>query len=298
MQEFEDIDLRHVAPYMERWERTATPASDYSFPILWGWAKDYGYQVAVEKSDDLFWIRQTIPRLYNLAPIGDWRRNDWAELVSANYGKKCKFWLVPEQLLDIWRAQFGSRIEAESDRGNWEYLYSLRELASLSGNKYMKKRNRVNQFRRSYDYVYRPIDCALIPSVLEFHNVWCQANGCANTPTLQQEANGISRILSHWGEIPHLRGGVIEVGGKIVAYTVGELSGKETLIIHFEKASLEYGAAYQVINKEFLVHMLEREPELVTVNREEDMNDQGLREAKLSYLPVGFIKKYRVKISL
>lgn len=295
--EFEDIDLRHIAPYMEHWEQTAQLASDYSFPILWGWASDYGYQVAVEEATKLFWIRQTLPRVYNLAPIGDWRRDDWAELIAARCGRKCEFWLVPEALLDIWREQFGGAIEAETDRGNWEYLYNAGDLASLAGNKYMKKRNRVNQFRRSFDYTYRPITRDLIPSVLEFHDIWCQANGCDQTLTLKQESHGIRRILGHWGEIPHMRGGVIEVGGKIVAYTLGELSGTD-LLIHFEKASLEYGAAYQTINKEFLVHMLEQEPGLTTVNREEDMNAPGLREAKLSYLPVGFIKKYYVKISL
>ena len=70
------------------------------------------------------------------------------------------------------------------------------------------------------------------------------------------------------------------------------------MLVHFEKASLEYGAGYQVINKEFLSHMLDEDPDLVTVNREEDMNDPGLREAKMSYLPKGFIKKFHVKMSL
>lgn len=297
MLSFEDIDLKHVAPYMEHWERTVVRASDYSFPILWGWAKDYKYQVAVEKETGLFWIRQTGPRTFNLAPIGDWQRDDWARLISERCGNKSEFWLVPEELLEIWRQQFGAHIEAESDRGNWEYVYNVHELAALAGNKYMKKRNRVNQFRRTYDYTYKPISCQLIPDVMEFHSAWCQANDCSGTPTLQQEQHGIMRILGHWGEIPHMRGGVIEVGGKIVAYTLGEISGSD-LLIHFEKASLEYGAAYQTINKEFLLHMLEDEPGLLTVNREEDMNDPGLREAKLSYLPVSFIKKYRVKISL
>ena len=38
--------------------------------------------------------------------------------------------------------------------------------------------------------------------------------------------------------------------------------------------------------------MLEDHPELRIVNREEDLNDLGLRESKMSYLPIGFIKKY------
>lgn len=294
---FEDIDLKHVAPYMKHSGRAFVYASDYSFTILWGWAADYGYQVAIEEETELLWIRQTIPQMYNLAPIGNWERTDWAERLRERFGEKCEFWFVPEKLLEIWREQLGRAItEEESDRGNWEYIYDILELSTLAGNKYMKKRNRVNQFRRTYDYVYKPINCAIIPEVQAFHDAWCAANGCSTTPALQREAHGIRRILCHWGEIPHLRGGVIEVGGTIVAYTIGELAGKN-LLVHFEKASYEYSSAYQVINKEFLVHMLEHEPWLTTVNREEDMNDPGLREAKLSYLPTDFIKKYRVKIA-
>ncbi|MDL2298320.1 phosphatidylglycerol lysyltransferase domain-containing protein [Synergistaceae bacterium OttesenSCG-928-D05] len=294
---FKNIELADVVPYMEHWEETDQQASDYSFPILWGWAQDYGYQTAVEKESGLFWIRQTVPDIYNLAPIGDWQRDTWEQLITERFGKKCEFWLVPERLLDVWKAQFGDRLEAEDDRGNWEYLYHIADLASLAGNKYMRKRNRVNQFRRRYDYVYKPITHDVIPEVIRFQEAWCQANDCGTTPGLLHEHHGILRILNHWCEIPHMRGGLIEVGGRIVAYTIGELS-ESMLIVHFEKASLEYSAAYQAINQEFLAHILEEKPEIKIVNREEDMNDPGLRDAKMSYLPVDFIKKYHVKIKL
>lgn len=45
-----------------------------------------------------------------------------------------------------------------------------------------------------------------------------------------------------------------------------------------------------------MCHMLQEHPEIAVANREEDMNDPGLREAKMSYLPTDFIKKYRVRI--
>jgi hypothetical protein len=41
----------------------------------------------------------------------------------------------------------------------------------------------------------------------------------------------------------------------------------------------------------FIAHSAQN---FLTVNREQDLNDEGLRKAKLSYHPVEFLRKYRV----
>ena len=292
---FKHIEIEDLSFFQNYWHAAIQKASDYSFPILWGWADDYGYQTAQEDDGSLLWIRQTTPQNYDLAPLGVWQRDDWAELIRKRFGEEIEFWLVPEKLLNIWKTQFADMMSVEDMRGSWEYLYDIRDLAALPGNRFMKKRNRVNQFRRNYDYSYKPISKELINAVLDFQHVWCQVNNGCTDNGLLQENRGIIKILNNWEKIPHLVGGVIEVSGKIAAYTIGEIAS-HTIFVHFEKASLEYGAAYQAINKEFMTHMLKQNPELAVANREEDMNDPGLREAKMSYMPTDFTKKYRVKI--
>lgn len=295
--EFKDIELEDAQLLVKSWINVPCHTSDYSFPILWGWASEYGYQTAKDESVDFLWVRQTIPSVYNLAPIGTWDINNWEEIITTRFGKNAEFCLVPEPLVDIWKSLFPGKIDAEDDRGSWEYLYDIQALSSLSGNKYMRKRNRINQFSRMYNYTYSPITADNAADVMDFQTSWCQANDCGRTPGLKKENHCIQRILRHWNDIPNLKGGIIYVGQNIAAYTIGELAN-DTVIVHFEKASLEYNAGYQAINKEFLTHMLEENPSLKTVNREEDMNDAGLRESKMSYLPKGFIKKYYVTFNL
>ncbi|MDY0283262.1 MAG: hypothetical protein RBQ82_01995, partial [Synergistaceae bacterium] len=73
MLEFRDIQIEDISFFENYWQITSQRASDYSFPILWGWAGDYGYQTAREDDEDLLWIRQTVPRNYDLAPLGQWK---------------------------------------------------------------------------------------------------------------------------------------------------------------------------------------------------------------------------------
>jgi len=293
MLNFKAIELQDAQAYMRHWKATMQRSSDYCFPILWGWAPSYGYQVALD--DDLFWVRQTKPDIYDMVPVGDWQRDDWERLLREHYGNSSVFWLVPEAVVKIWQRQFTEALTVEEERGNWEYLYDIHALAELKGRKYMKKRNHLNQFRRDYDYTYSAITAENIAAVRDFQTRWL-AESEGYLPGIKQEHNCILRILDSWGAVPHLRGGVIEISGKIVAYTIGEFSG-DSLLVHFEKALQEFGAGYQVINQEFLQQMLAERPWLQIVNREEDLDDPGLREAKLSYHPTGFIKKYKVTVN-
>ena len=46
--------------------------------------------------------------------------------------------------------------------------------------------------------------------------------------------------LLHYQELS-LQGGVILVGGKVEAFSLGELLNRQTAVIHFEKANPEIG---------------------------------------------------------
>jgi len=294
---FQEITLEEAPRYIAHWNMCEQRTSDYCFPVIWSLGADFGTKLAYDESTDLYWLHQSKVGLADLAPVGNWRRDDWPRILRERYGDEMEFFLVPEKLAEIWCSELAGKanVEVVDDRGTWEYLYNIRELATLAGNKYMKKRNRVNQFRKNYDYVYEPMTDGLLPEVVDFQYSWCQVNHCGTTAGLMQENHAIQKILQNWNRIPNLCGGVIKIKDQIVAYTIGELAG-DMLVVHYEKASLEYGAAYQVINREFLSHIIELHPELEIVNREEDMNDPGLRAAKMSYMPIGFLKECRVEI--
>ncbi len=121
-------------------------ASDYSFVNLWSWAEVYGLEWAF--SDNLVWIRQNRPEPVLWAPVGDWRQMDWKTLKEELYPDFKYFIRVPVVLANIWSTVFGEQMEANTDRDQWDYLYDARDLRELRGNRFHKKKNLVNQFKK------------------------------------------------------------------------------------------------------------------------------------------------------
>lgn len=293
---FKKVNIDTIAEYAPRFDLAKQKSSDYTTGVLLCWADAFGYQFAFDDFEELVWIKGTKPEEHWLAPMGNWNIEGWDEVIGARFGSRAAFRLVPEKLVEIWQKQMPDAVSVEEDRDSWEYLHKFSELKELPGKKYMKKRNRIHHFMNETPYDYIPITPEVIPRIVDFQREWCESYRIfSGFESIANESEGIIReILGQWEQLPQLRGGAIEVMGKIAAYTIAEVVG-DTLMIHFEKGSLEYNAAFQVINHEFLANI---EGDFKFVNREEDMGIPGLRDAKMSYHPLGFIKKYNVKIDL
>jgi hypothetical protein len=91
-----------------------------------------------------------------------------------------------------------------------------------------------------------------------------------------------------------LRGYVYFADGKPAAYCLGESIAKGRMfVVHFEKAVDRYKGIYQFMNQVFAASL----PRFfMYINREQDMGDEGLRQAKMTYRPSGFVKKYTAEL--
>jgi len=286
---FEPITLDKQKKYLEHFAVCSQKASDYSFVNLWGWAEEYGLCWAW--SDNLVWIKQTVPAELYWAPVGLWEDVDWKRCFDEYFNERIIFNRIPENLLQIWTDRSENLISTEETRGHWDYLYSTTELIELKGKRFHKKKNLLNQFRKKYDFEYVPFGVDMIDRALAMQEDWCTWRDCESSDALSSENRAISKILSSWRKIQGLTGGAIIVDQKMAAYTIAESLAEDTLVIHFEKGNQEYKGVYQAINQMFLKHSEKR---FKFINREQDLDDEGLRKAKLSYNPIDFLKKYRV----
>ena len=289
--QFTPIELERHQEYAGRLAHCPQVASDYSFLNLWAWAQDYGLQWAWE--DDLVWIRQTDPKAVYWAPIGAWGKIDWRARFNQDGREITRFRRIPQQLADCWRTGLGEFPKVSEDRGNWDYIYACEDLIELKGNRYHKKKNLLNQFRKKYDYTYVPLKSELVELAIGMQTDWCTWRDCESSDILSAENRAIYKILEKWDDLDDTIGGAIMVDDRMVAYTVAEPLTADTVLIHFEKGDTEFKGVYQAMNQMFLENSAGN---FAFVNREQDLNDEGLRKAKLSYLPADFLKKYLIEL--
>ena len=95
-------------------------------------------------------------------------------------------------------------------------------------------------------------------------------------------------------EALRIKGAVILVEGKVEAFTLGERLNAQTAVVHIEKANSDIRGLYAAINQQFC----EREwSDTTFINREQDLGEPGLREAKLSYNPDHMVEKFRIRLA-
>ena len=170
------------------------------------------------------------------------------------------------------------------DRDNFDYLYNRQDLAVLRGRNYHKKRNLVKAFVTNHNYEARPLREEFVDDAITVLDQWRAHLGREGDYAAAREA------LERIDELA-LCGGIYYVDKKPVAYALGEELGTvASYLIHFEKAVPGYKGLYQFINKSFAAVLPE---DYETINREQDLGDEGLRQAKLSYKPAGFIEKFK-----
>ena len=196
---------------------------------------------------------------------------------------------VCNYMRDIIEKYFPDDFDIKTDRDYSDYIYTRDKLINLSGKKLQSKRNHINRFKTLYpQYVYRELTPELIPQCLQLENLWRRQNEePASDDSLSAELRSITTAFDNWNELG-LIGGTIFVDDKLVAFTYGCPINHCTFDVCTEKADVSYEGAFNIINQEFVKHLPEN---FFFINREEDMGNEGLRKAKLSYKPDILLEK-------
>jgi uncharacterized protein len=184
-------------------------------------------------------------------------------------------------------------LEVFPDRDNFDYLHVKEEMALLSGKDYHKKKNRVNYFTVRHSYAVEFYQSRHLEGALALLEEWRRVRLAMGPSSVQGEVEGAGEALRLHDELG-LSGVVLLVEGAVKGFALGERLNRTTAVCHFEKGDLFMEGLSQLLDREFNRLLF---TDCQYLNREQDLGELSLRQAKLSYHPVELVKKYRVRVT-
>lgn len=292
--DFKPIEIDDRPGILEVLRASRPGTSELTFTNLFIWRNHFNFQWCLNGECLCVTGRENSGPHFAMAPIGPSGRVD-AGMGLLRWLKEVEGVPLPaiERADEMFAAEASrySGLSIEERREHFDYVYLTRNLIDLPGNKNRNKRNHINQFFRAHEsYIYEELNERHIREALCLQQKWCLLRRCKEDLNLLGEWDAVREILNNYQAL-EVAGAVIIVGGTVKAFTLGEALSEEMALVHIEKADPNIPGLYQLINQQFCARQWS---EMKYINREQDLGIPGLREAKLSYNPDHFIKKFSV----
>ena len=278
-------------PIFDNFFRQYPPSiSELTFTNLYVWRNSRSIDYAIY--NDILILKASYGGTrYFFPAIGENRTVGYE--VAAAAAKECgidMIKLIPERDGTIVQKLFGDTHIFAEDRDNFDYVYAADKLANLTSRKLSSKRNFIHRFENSYKYQLQPYQTPMRDNCIRLMQKWITNR--TDDVGLRNEYVAMQNLLDDYEQLD-ARGSVLIVDGTIVSFAFGEPLNNDTFVIHFEKADTDYVGAYQMINKLFVSENVL--PCYPFVNREQDLGHEGIRRAKMSYLPDRLVAKYTLQ---
>lgn len=286
-----EVTENEILPYT-----TGFPSySDFVYSNLWSWNIDGSYKLSDLNGNLVVKMRDTKTKEFFLSIHGINKIDESLKILYEeieNFDVETSLHLVPEETAEIARA---GNFEVEEDRDTFDYIYSTHELSELKGRAFKSKRHLINQFKFLYqDFSIEhseltPITKLLILKFMSAENKKRSLFGY--TPFVEYEM----AALEHFFLLPNKMNMVVSFlfyNKEIIGFSIDEILQDKCALSHFFKVNLDFKGAYDVLNMHTAKYLFEKD--IAKWNWVEDVGSEGLRQAKLSYRPIKFLKKYKI----
>jgi hypothetical protein len=278
--DFKPVGLEDMAVFKEHFDREPSGVCEMNFANIFIWKDSEHPRWTLLNGNLCVLVEPDFELPYFLPPAGGDRV---PETIETCLGHAARLSRVPEGFVK----SHGAGFKVEEDRDNFDYIYRVEDLAELKGKRYDGKRNRVRKFDSACPHEYAVLTDSDVAGCGRLLEDWFE--GKANGDVyMKAEKTAILQALASFEPLG-LKGGVVKVGGRIEAFTMGMRLTDDTAVIQIEIANPGFVGLAQWINREFV----RREwMSYGFINREQDMGVEGLRKAKQSYQPDRLVKKY------
>lgn len=271
-------------------------SAGYSFGTIYIWNRNYRHLVARHGDRMIEKLRYSSEPAYT-APIG---RGSVLPALDAlreycdSRGQQLVLRGVTERQMASLEKECPGRFEYTEDVDFADYIYKAEKLATYSGKALHSKKNHCNRFEAENDWKFVPLTRELIPSCMDMMDRWTEENAQRLHKSIVFEHEALMKSFAAYEKLG-FEGGVLFSGDRVIGFSMGEFCRCDCFDVHFEKAYSDINGAYPMVCREFTRMLMARHPELLYMNREDDMGLEPLRRSKLSYKPEFMVKKYTAR---
>ena len=297
MIDFKPVVLSDKAWMDKHFRAEDSRSGDFNFTNVFMWG-NYFHLTAAVAEDRLVFRTEIGGKYYYSFPIGTGDMKAAVLAVTKDADERGLPFIMRSitannaEKIDI---LFACLFDFKEERDYFDYIYSAEKLSTLSGKQLHAKRNYINRFEQNHKWSFEPVDSSNLELCVEMNSEWIRRHVTEeNIDEYRGEFQAIDKAFRYFNELG-LEGGILRADGQVVAFTIGEKLCSDTYIMHFEKAYADVDGAYPMINREFVRYIMQKYPEIVYINREDDMGSENLRRAKKSYYPEFMVEKFTAK---
>ena len=287
-------DAVRFAPFFA--EQT-THVSDFSVCFQFMWHKHFTPDFAI--AEDCLILKEVYAGRdwfhYPLSRTGDAEAERRAVALIEEYCRdreiRLHFTNVAERNVPWLVLRYGQDVSVTNIRRWRDYLYEAESFRTYAGGKYAGQRNHVNKFKKQYpDWSFERYRSGNEGELVAFLKEYDAVQRAKENYLADEEMDEVYELIPEIGRFGLLCG-LLRVGGKIVACSIGERCG-DMVVVHVEKALRGYEGAYPMVAQQFALAFTGGDVKYL--NRMDDAGDMGLRKSKLQYLPCEIVGKYNL----
>lgn len=271
------------------------PYADFNFENMWTWDVNDSVKISILNGNLVLLAKNIYTNEVICSYLGNNNVNETIyhlfDFLEETVDSNPKISFVPEISL---KGMDFKKYFIEIDLSSCDYIYDLKHLSDYSGNQYMQKRGRNNAFVRNYpDTEVKILDLhnsEVKNEILNLNNSWVENKIIQhNDKDIDKDPLSIARFLDADFQDVYCVGVYQK---ELIGYAIYSFHGKDYAINQFIKADISYKGVYEFLMKESakLLH----QKGYKYLNFLEDMGLPGLRVAKNTYRPIGFLRKYFV----
>jgi hypothetical protein len=223
-------------------------------------------------------------------------KGKYIETINELLNYENKLYYIPEFVIQGIKLSTTNSFRIEEDRDSFDYILDVDKMLDLNNLTLRTKRKEIRNFyNKNTDIEIKILDLKsyeVQEQILNVYKRWFslkQFRGYAGSN--ECEFNGLQRFILNCEKFNYYCLGVVKKK-VLLGFIINEIISPDYVLSSYTKGDLKYRGLFSCLTYKSAEYA--RDKEIKYINYESDIGINGLRQNKLGWRPIKFLKKYKV----